>query len=81
MVPSRDTPFSIFLKAKTCLHQLNSKNNNGPICYLRIYLGIETDSVLSFVATDRKDGHGKKIEKSWANRSCKLKLFPVVCLL
>ena len=50
-----------------CLHQLNSKNNNSPICYLRIHLGIETDSFLSYVATDRKDGHGLKLEKSLAN--------------
>ena len=70
-------PCSISLKAKMCLHQLNSKNNNGPICYLRIYLGIETDCFLSYVATDRQDGHGLKLEKSLANR-CKLKLFPVV---
>ena len=34
------------------------------MCYLRIYLGIETDSVLWCVATDRKDGHGMKLEKS-----------------
>ena len=60
-----------------CLHQLNFKNNNGPICYLRIYLGIETDSFWYYVATDRKDGHGLKLEESLANR-CKLKLFPVV---
>ena len=70
-------PCSISLKAKICLHQLNFKNNNGPICYLRIYLGIETDSFLSYVATDHKDGHGLKLEKRLANR-CKLKLFPVV---
>ena len=48
-----------------CSHQLNSKNNGPVLLFNGLYWGI-WNCPLSSVATNGKDGHGLKLEKSWA---------------